>query len=73
MNKITKTELVMVAIAVIILGTIYGIWRIQKSEDNLIPSTSVQRVEKKQRAEKPSMKEEGFDVKGRIKVSLDKE
>ena len=76
MKTITKTELVMAAIAFIILGTMYGIWRAQTIEDNLVPSTSVQRVEKKQRpekpAEKPAVKEDGFDVKGRVNVSMEK-
>lgn len=77
MKPISKLELVMVAIALIVCGTGYCIWRLQTSEDNLIPSASVLRIEKEQRAKKPvetlPEKQDGFDVKGRIKVSMDNE
>jgi hypothetical protein len=78
MKPITKLELIMVAFALIMCGTTYGIWRFQTSEDNLIPSTSVQRVEKKQRPEKPAKKpaeipnekEEGFVGTGSVGINF---
>lgn len=64
----------MVLIALIVCGTGYGIWRIQTSEDHLVPSASVQKVEKKQQALKPAgkltEKQNGFAVRDSIKVGL---
>jgi hypothetical protein len=71
MKKITKLELVMTLIALISCGIIYGIWRIQTSEDNLTPSTSVLKVEEKQQVEKP-VEKEGFVAEGRIPVIFNK-
>jgi hypothetical protein len=74
MNKITKLELAMVAICLIVCGTGYATWRIQTCEDHLIPSASVRTVEKKQRVEKPAQtlpeKQKLFDVHGHVGARL---
>ena len=71
--KITKIEIIMVAIVLTVCGTCYGIWRVQTSEEKLVSSTSVLKTEKKQRVEKPTVAktEKGFDVKGSINVEIE--
>ena len=71
MKPITRLELAMVLIALIVFGTGYGIWRIQSIEDHLVPGASVQKVEKKKLVERLTEKREGFDVGGCIKVSIE--
>jgi hypothetical protein len=76
-NKIMKSiqflELKMIGVGLFACGILAGVLYFGTCDEPTVFGASMPKIEKKQRAEKPAVVEEGFDVKGRVKVSIENE